>query len=144
MEKVVAILESLKFDIFFPIHPRTMKNFKRFGMLRRLKAIRSLHLSEPVSYLDNLTLIANARAVMTDSGGMQKEAAFLKTPCLTLREETEWVETLGKGNQLVGLSLPKIKKAMNSNLRSKKGLFFSTRQKKPSEIMISEITKFLK
>ncbi len=144
LNKTLSILESLDFNIFFPIHPRTLKNYKRFGLLRRLKAIKNLHLSGPVSYLDNLTLIANAHTVMTDSGGMQKEAVFLKTPCLTLREETEWVETLGKGNQLVGLSLQKIKKALNLRLKSKKKLTFSSGKEKPSEIIVSAIKKFLK
>ncbi|MFH2036021.1 MAG: UDP-N-acetylglucosamine 2-epimerase (non-hydrolyzing) [Candidatus Zixiibacteriota bacterium] len=144
LRKALRILEELDIEIFFPIHPRTLKNFKNFQLVGRLKAIKNLHLSKPVSYLDNLTLIANARAVLTDSGGLQKEAVFLKTPCLTMRQETEWVETIGKGNQLVGLSLPQIEKALESSLRQKKKYFIPSQKEAPSDIIVSALKAFLK
>ena len=87
--------------IVFPMHPRTA------AMLRDgvsdWRPARQLQIVEPLSYLDMLALVSNARFVLTDSGGLQKEAYFLGRPCITLRDETEWVETLAGGaNQIAG------------------------------------------
>ncbi len=85
--------------LLFPVHPRTQAVLKELGY----KPPRELRLLEPVSYLDNISLIQSAALVITDSGGVQKEAAFLGTPCLTMRDETEWTETVSMGiNRLVG------------------------------------------
>jgi UDP-GlcNAc3NAcA epimerase len=106
LTKVVHILRQLDEKVVFPIHPRTRKKLSEFNLLDKLDSKTNLLLIDPVSYLDMLILEKNARYVMTDSGGVQKEAFFLRTPCLTLREETEWVETLENGsNQLVGLEI---------------------------------------
>jgi UDP-N-acetylglucosamine 2-epimerase len=111
LSKLVKILVGLDRQVVFPIHPRTQKKLSGFGLLDRLLSADNILLTEPVSYLDMLVLEKNARTILTDSGGVQKEAFFLKTPCLTLREETEWVETLkGGGNQLVGLDVSRITK----------------------------------
>lgn len=89
--------------MFFPVHPRTRERLKAFGLWERLATAATLH--EPVGYLDLLALAGAARAVLTDSGGLQKEAYVLGTPCVTLRESTEWLETVEAGwNTLVGLS----------------------------------------
>jgi UDP-GlcNAc3NAcA epimerase len=99
--------------VVFPIHPRTRKRLLQFGLLDRMLSKRDLSLIDPVSYLDMLLLEKNARCVLTDSGGVQKETFFLRTPCLTLREETEWVETVKNGwNTLVGLQLEKIQRKL--------------------------------
>ena len=97
--------------LIFPTHPRT----------QAIIATSSIQLSdaiqfiEPLSYLDMLITVKNARMVLTDSGGLQKEAAFLGTACITLREETEWTETLDIGvNQLVGTDADRISAAVSS------------------------------
>jgi UDP-N-acetylglucosamine 2-epimerase len=93
--------------IIFPIHPRTLKMIKHFRFDdSRLNNIRII---DPVSYFDMLFLLKNACKLLTDSGGMQKEAFFLKTPCITLRDETEWIETLESGfNVITGADKEKI------------------------------------
>jgi UDP-N-acetylglucosamine 2-epimerase len=88
---------SLGAPVLVPLHPRTR------ARLRGVEVPTGVHLMEPASYLAMLTLVKNARCVLTDSGGLQKEALWLGTPCVTLREETEWVETLEGGwNQIAG------------------------------------------
>jgi UDP-N-acetylglucosamine 2-epimerase len=109
LKKIAQILCSLDKKTVFPVHPRTKKSLSEFDLLDELESKKHLLIIDPVSYLDMLVLEKNARCVLTDSGGVQKEAFFLKTPCLTLREETEWVETLKSGsNQLVGLEVDKV------------------------------------
>jgi UDP-GlcNAc3NAcA epimerase len=93
--------------IVFPIHPRTAGLLPRDP--ERFNQFPGMRLIKPVGFLDMLQLVANARMVLTDSGGVQKEAYFLGTPCATLREETEWVETVKVGaNVLTGLDRQKI------------------------------------
>jgi len=78
--------------VVFPVHPRTRQAFARFGI-----EPAGVRLIEPVGYIDMHRLLAGAALVMTDSGGLQKEAYFHRVPCLTLRDETEWVETIEAG-----------------------------------------------
>jgi UDP-N-acetylglucosamine 2-epimerase len=90
--------------LVFPVHPRTRTALTRAGLIRGLEGARGVRLCESLGYLDFAALTRAARAVITDSGGLQKEAYLAGAPCLTLREETEWVETVQSGwNQLVGL-----------------------------------------
>jgi UDP-GlcNAc3NAcA epimerase len=87
--------------IILPLHPRTRAAYERFGLLTKLKSTR-LQLAEPFSYLEMVALERGAEAIVTDSGGVQKEAFCLGTPCVTLRPSTEWTETLQGGwNRLV-------------------------------------------
>src|SRR5206468_9099023 len=88
----------------FPLHPRTRVRLDAAGLLERLQAAPHVRVAPPIGYLDFLTLARAARAILTDSGGVQKEAYLLGTPCVTLRDTTEWVETVDAGwNVLVDL-----------------------------------------
>jgi UDP-N-acetylglucosamine 2-epimerase len=96
--------------LIWPVHPRTRKVLARLAL--RTPRRSQLSLIEPISYLDMLKLEKNARVILTDSGGVQKEAAWFEVPCVTLREETEWVETVEAGwNTLAGTDREKIVKA---------------------------------
>ncbi|MCS6994607.1 MAG: UDP-N-acetylglucosamine 2-epimerase (non-hydrolyzing) [Anaerolineales bacterium] len=107
---LLDILQSLEETVILPVHPRTRRRIAEFGLLKERAASR-LRLIEPLSYLDMLVMEKNARLILTDSGGVQKEAYFFAVPCLTLRPETEWVETLTDGwNTVVGLDADLIRR----------------------------------
>jgi UDP-N-acetylglucosamine 2-epimerase (non-hydrolysing) len=109
---VLAFLE-IEESVVIPLHPRTEKALKRFGLYAELSKDESVILIPPLGYLDFLKLERHARMILTDSGGVQKEAYFLQKPCITLREETEWVETLeGGANILVGMNKIKIQSSI--------------------------------
>jgi UDP-GlcNAc3NAcA epimerase len=103
--RLTAIVKTLELlsdivPIVWPVHPRTRKFLESYG-LQGIKG--SFRILDPVSYLDMLCLEKSARGILTDSGGVQKEAYWLQVPCVTLRAETEWVETLETGwNTLAG------------------------------------------
>jgi UDP-N-acetylglucosamine 2-epimerase (non-hydrolysing)/UDP-GlcNAc3NAcA epimerase len=106
LERLVDLLTALPMAAFFPVHPRTRRRLVENGLLDRLAAAPNVTLSPPVGYLDLLKLAAHAGVVVTDSGGLQKEAYVLGTRCITLRDRTEWVETVEAGwNTLVDLSV---------------------------------------
>lgn len=119
-----ALIESEK-KIVFPIHPRTKKALKMIKNFR-IKDFKKFLFINPLSYLDMLTLEKNAEKILTDSGGVQKEAYWLKVPCITLRDKTEWVETVKDGwNILVGINKEKIIKAIrNFNPKGKQHKYF--------------------
>jgi UDP-N-acetylglucosamine 2-epimerase len=95
--------------VVFPAHPRASQAMERLG----LEVSPNVRMLEPVSYLDMLALEKSARLILTDSGGVQKEAYFFGVPCLTLREETEWMETTEAGwNLLVGAQEQRIAEAI--------------------------------
>ena len=111
LREILNTLNDLDFPVKCPLHPRTVNLAKKFNL--DLNSFQNLNIIPPVSYFENMNLMANARAVLTDSGGMQKEAYFLKKQCITLRPETEWVETLEQGwNTLIFEHLNKIKTAL--------------------------------
>lgn len=115
LEKIVKALNliSKKVAIFFPIHPRTQKNLIAFNLIDKLDTERII-LTEPVGYLDFLNLMMNARFIVTDSGGIQEEASYLKVPILTMRENTERPVTVEMGtNTIVGKDLEKLKQKIN-------------------------------
>jgi UDP-GlcNAc3NAcA epimerase len=106
LTRVVELAEQLPLPAVFPVHPRTRARLRDAGLLDRLEAAVTVTL--PLGYLDFLKLASHAKAVVTDSGGVQKEAYLVGTPCVTLRSTTEWVETVNLGwNVLVDLDAGK-------------------------------------
>jgi UDP-N-acetylglucosamine 2-epimerase len=96
---IVQALNCITEPIVFPVHPRARKMLASGPVKLR----SSVHMIDPVGYLEMVALTGSARLVLTDSGGLQKEAYWLGVPCVTLRDETEWVETVDAGwNVLVG------------------------------------------
>ena len=86
--------------IILPLHPRTKNILKEYKLSEKLNAVEVI---EPQSYLDMIALEKSAKVILTDSGGIQKEAFFYQVPCVTMRDETEWRETIESGwNVLVG------------------------------------------
>jgi UDP-N-acetylglucosamine 2-epimerase len=109
-----AIIQLENLPIVFPVHPRTQKQLQKIKIYKKLQAASHIKLVEPLGYHDMLHLIQNAKVVLTDSGGIQKEAFWLHTPCVTLRENTEWIETVNlKANYLTGADPEKILKTVN-------------------------------
>ena len=120
-EKLRKIMEALTgiascgMTIFFPVHPRTKKALETFDLLTSLPA--KLILNDPVSHKDMILLIRHAKAVLTDSGGLQKEAYFFKIPCVVVRNETEWTELVEIGwNRLAGTETADIVDAVQAVL----------------------------
>lgn len=111
LSRILSAFNVLDEPVVFPVHPRTRKVI--IGADCRLRP--HIQLIDPVGYLDMVTLAGSARLVLTDSGGLQKEAYWLSVPCLTLRDETEWAETVEVGwNTLVGSDSEKIVQAVRS------------------------------
>ena len=107
---IMTTLGTLGVDVILPMHPRTKNVLQSWGWKN---TSNTLHVVDPVGYLDMISLIDGARMVLTDSGGLQKEAGWLGKQCVTLRENTEWVETVEMGlNKLVGTDDTAIKQAI--------------------------------
>jgi UDP-GlcNAc3NAcA epimerase len=101
MPRLVEVLEAIALPAVFPLHPRTAGALRTAGLEDRAGAAATL--SSPLGYLDFTALLASAAVCLTDSGGVQKEAYLHGVPCITLRDTSEWVETIDAGwNQLAG------------------------------------------
>jgi UDP-GlcNAc3NAcA epimerase len=107
LDMLVKLVRDLPVPIIFPLHPRTRARLQESRLLDELDEIDGLTLTEPLGYIEFSALLTHARAVVTDSGGVQKEAYLASVPCVTLRVSTEWVETVEAGwNTLVDLDPP--------------------------------------
>jgi UDP-N-acetylglucosamine 2-epimerase (non-hydrolysing)/UDP-GlcNAc3NAcA epimerase len=104
LRALVELVKALPGPVLFPIHPRTRRRLEEAGLAQELAGRDGLRLIDPLGYVEFGALLCNARAVLTDSGGVQKEAYLAGVPCVTLRDNTEWVETVAAGwNTLVDL-----------------------------------------
>ena len=113
-ESLIKILSALHttVPIVFPMHPRTKKNLIKFNLLDRYQ--KRMTVIAPLGYIDILTLISNSKLVITDSGGLQKEAFFLQIPCVTLLDKPGWIEIVRSGwNKVTGIDQNKIKSALS-------------------------------
>jgi UDP-N-acetylglucosamine 2-epimerase len=106
---VLACLEATEMRVIFPLHPRTRKSLETWG----LTVPANVEVRDAVTYTEMLTLERDAVAIATDSGGVQREAYLWGVPCITMREETEWIETVSTGwNTLVGVDAEKFRAAL--------------------------------
>lgn len=112
---ILKALNALDEPVIFPAHPRTLKVINNGGGHRLGSHVRVV---EPLGYFEMVSLSRSARLILTDSGGLQKEAYWLGVPCVTLRDETEWVETVNSGwNTLTGANTDKIVQTVRSSAR---------------------------
>lgn len=110
LSNILSAFLQVQMPIILPLHPRTRKVIEQSDTLTRLvQDTPHLHIIDSVSYLDMLLLEKHAALILTDSGGVQKEAYFHHTPCITMRDETEWIETISAGwNTIVGTNTARI------------------------------------
>ena len=119
LRKIFTAFSKLDLPVILPMHPRTRKYMNEISNKSNVVII------DPVGYLEMITLLGNCHKVLTDSGGLQKEAFFLKKPCVTLREETEWIETLeGNWNFVTGTNPQKILEKISVNQFGEQKQFF--------------------
>jgi UDP-GlcNAc3NAcA epimerase len=104
LARLIELLAAIPLPVVFPVHPRTRERLRDSGQLERLEAAGGVIVLPPLGYVELQALLCNARALLTDSGGLQKEAYLAGIQCLTLRSNTEWTETVEHGwNTLVDL-----------------------------------------
>ncbi|MBF0276389.1 MAG: UDP-N-acetylglucosamine 2-epimerase (non-hydrolyzing) [SAR324 cluster bacterium] len=117
--QIIQFLSSIQ-EVVFPIHPRTRKQLKAFGLLEQLENLPNLKLLDPLGYLEFLSLMENASLLITDSGGIQEETTFLQVPCLTLRENTERPVTVEIGtNELMPMEAENVNRRASEILSGK-------------------------
>jgi UDP-N-acetylglucosamine 2-epimerase len=104
--------------VFFPVHPRTRKALEKFNLLGMVDG-GAIATSDPVSYVEMIALESEAKLLLTDSGGVQKEAYFFGVPCVVVREETEWTELVEAGwNRLAGTRPAEIVDAVEATVQA--------------------------
>jgi UDP-N-acetylglucosamine 2-epimerase len=146
LEKVVEALSDSQLRVVFPVHPRTENRLREFGLWDRLATDKSILLTEPNTYITTLSLIYNAAVVVTDSGGIQREAYLYGVPTVTLRDVTEWPETLeGGGNVLTGIDPDAVKsaiqKAVNESIGDRRIRAELVGEPKPSRCIANALVK---
>jgi UDP-GlcNAc3NAcA epimerase len=113
LRALVRLIAALPKPVLFPMHPRTRVRLHDAGLLAELELLDGVQLCDPLGYVEFSALVCGARAVLTDSGGVQKEAYLAGVPCITLRSTTEWVETVDAGwNTLVDLDVDRVVAAL--------------------------------
>jgi len=133
---ILSAFNQIQETLIWPVHPRTRKKLEEMHW----QPGKHIQLIDPLGYLDMVQLEENTRMILTDSGGIQKEAYWLQVPCITLRDETEWVETVQSGwNTLTGTNPDKILSAIN--LKSNLNSFNIRLQEKPSLLITNLLTK---
>ena len=110
---IIKALEQIKEPLIYPVHPRTLKRLKEFGLIERVENIKNLRLIRPLGYFDFLKLCADSKLIITDSGGIQEECTIYKKPVLIIRDNTERPEILEKFGWLTGCNHKKITKGYN-------------------------------
>jgi UDP-N-acetylglucosamine 2-epimerase (non-hydrolysing) len=118
LENIYEICKRISSNIIFPVHPRTKNSFKKFGLYDLLISIENLEIVEPMPYDTFLSHMKNAKAVITDSGGIQEETTFLGVPCLTMRKNTERPSTITVGSNVLVEDIEQIVSCMNKINRS--------------------------
>jgi UDP-GlcNAc3NAcA epimerase len=114
LARLVALLRSLPLPVVLPLHPRTEARMRAAGLLDSLRESPGVRIEPPLGYFELTTLLCHAQAVLTDSGGLQKEAYLAEVPCVTMRASTEWTETVESGwNVLVDLDADAARAALN-------------------------------
>jgi UDP-N-acetylglucosamine 2-epimerase len=117
-EQIIQGIRGVAMPVIFPIHPRTQE----LARAARVGCADNIIATTPLAYCETIALLKYARTLFTDSGGMQKEAFALRVPCVTLREETEWIETLEDGwNVLTGADATRIARAAIRPVPAKRG-----------------------
>lgn len=106
LKGIKLVAEAFDSEIIFPIHPRTKKMIRYFELNSFVNSIKKLRIIDPTGYLDFLAMLEGNRLVLTDSGGIQQESCILRVPCVTLRESTEWLETVQVGSNMVAGTKP--------------------------------------
>ena len=140
MENIISAIGKSGRTTVFPVHPRTRKCLEEYGLWNTLPL--TIIVTEPVGYLDMIRLMSHSEKILTDSGGIQKEAYILGVPCITLRNTTEWVETLEDGwNVLVGADMENTIAAIKNMKTSipKNRTYFNPGASKSIKDLISEI-----
>jgi UDP-N-acetylglucosamine 2-epimerase (non-hydrolysing) len=123
VETLVEIARQL--PLVFPVHPRTRQRLKDFGLAPLLEATPAVRLTEPLSYIEFMSLVTECRFALTDSGGVQEETSYLGIPCLTLRENTERPVTVALGtNRLVNVAtlLAEVRRVLDGPARSRRAI----------------------
>jgi UDP-N-acetylglucosamine 2-epimerase len=119
LRELVSLLSSMALPVLLPLHPRTEARLAAAGLLETLRGASGVRIMAPVGYFEMTALLCHAHAVLTDSGGLQKEAYLAGVPCVTLRPSTEWTETVEQGwNVLVDLNAGAAREALERGVPS--------------------------